>query len=306
MDIAKRKEVEIFKDSFSYIYVEGKKQDKNIFFFHATGFNAETYVPFFLKLGELLDNQYSIYALDQRGHGLSKASAIPSELTSWQTYFEDGKNFIRQFLSSENILMGHSMGGVVAARLAYDFEDKIQKSILIDPVLQPQSLKFQIPFFNISNKSFISLLNFFKKNRASEMINNAKKRRSVFSDKEEIFKHYQGRGAFTNWPEESLKAYINGGVIEEENKINLSCAPEWEAKTFAVSYAARTNFIKKLSKQIYVPYASQASTLSPEVRDLLSSNANFLFEKIDGSHFFPMEEKDLICSKISNFIRKND
>ena len=69
MDIAKRKEVEIFKDSFSYIYVEGKKQDKNIFFFHATGFNAETYIPFFLKLGELLDNQYSIYALDQRGHG---------------------------------------------------------------------------------------------------------------------------------------------------------------------------------------------------------------------------------------------
>ena len=159
MDIAKRKEVEIFKDSFSYIYVEGKKQDKNIFFFHATGFNAETYVPFFLKLGELLDNQYSIYALDQRGHGLSKASAIPSELTSWQTYFEDGKNFIRQFLTSENILMGHSMGGVVAARLAYDFEDKIQKSILIDPVLQPQSLKFQIPFLENLIESFSQ--NFF-------------------------------------------------------------------------------------------------------------------------------------------------
>ena len=95
-------------------------------------------------------------------------------------------------------------------------------------------------------------------------------------------------------------------IIEKENEINLSCLPEWEAKTFAVSYAARTNFIKKLSKQIYVPYASEASTLSPEVRDLLSSNANFLFEKIDGSHFFPMEEKDLICSKISTFIRQND
>ena len=32
MDIVKRKEVEIFKDSFSYMCVEGKKQDKNIFF----------------------------------------------------------------------------------------------------------------------------------------------------------------------------------------------------------------------------------------------------------------------------------
>jgi len=302
MDIAKRKEVEIYKNIFSYIFLEGQNKDKNIFFFHATGFNAETYIPFFLKLNELLDNQYSIYALDQRGHGLSEATAIPSELSSWNTYFIDGNNFLSKFSSSENVLMGHSMGGVVAARLAYDFEDKVSKSILIDPVLQLQSLKFQIPFFNISNKTFISLLSFFKKNRASEMISNAKKRRSIFADKEEIFNHYQGRGAFTNWPEESLKAYINGGVRTENNQINLSCDPEWEAKTFAVSYAARTNFIKKINRETYVPYASNGSTLSAEVKDLLSSNPNYFFEKIDGSHFFPMEEKDLICSKISNFI----
>ena len=302
MDIAKRKEVEINNNIFSYIFLEGQNKNKKIFFFHATGFNAETYIPFFLKLNELLENQYSIYALDQRGHGLSEATAVPSELSSWNTYFMDGKNFLSKFSSSENILMGHSMGGVVAARLTYDFEDKVSKSILIDPVLQPQSLKFQIPFFNISNKTFISFLSLFKKNRASEMINNAKKRRSIFADKEEIFNHYQGRGAFTNWPEESLKAYINGGIRKEKNQINLSCDPEWEAKTFAVSYAARTNFIKKLNIKTYVPYASNGSTLSPEVRDLLSSNPNYFFEKIDGSHFFPMEEKGLICGKISNFI----
>ena len=304
MDIAKRKEVEIYNDVFSYIFLQGQNKDKNIFFFHATGFNAETYIPFFLKLNELLENQYSIYALDQRGHGLSEATAVPSELSSWNTYFTDGNNFLSKFASSENILMGHSMGGVVAARLAYDFEDKVNKSILIDPVLQPQSLKFQIPFFNISNKLFISLLSFFKKNRASEMISNAKKRRSIFSDKEEIFNHYQGRGAFTNWPSESLKAYINGGVVSKNSQINLSCKPEWEAKTFAVSYVARTNFIKKLNKPTYVPYASDASTLSSEIIDLLSSNPNYSFEKINGSHFFPMEEKDLICDKISNFIKE--
>ena len=51
-----------------------------------------------------------------------------------------------------------------------------------------------------------------------------------------------------------------------------------------------------------MPYASNGSTLSPEIRDLLSSNSNYFFEKIEGSHFFPMEEKDLICGKISNFI----
>ena len=198
--------------------------------------------------------------------------------------------------------MGHSMGGVVASRLSFDFKDKIYKSILIDPVLQPQSLKLQIPFFNISNYSFISLINFFKKNRASEMIANAKKRRSVFSDKQEIFNHYQGRGAFKNWPEDSLKSYINGGVLTHKNQIHLSCEPDWEAKTFAVSYLARTSFIKKINTTTYVPFASEGSTLAPEFREFLSSNKNFIFEKIDGTHFFPMEKQDLICSKISNFI----
>ena len=79
--------------------------------------------------------------------------------------------------------MGHSMGGVVASKLVFDFKENIKKSILLDPVLQPESLRFQMPFFNISNKFFISLLSMFKKNRASEMINNAKKGDMSFSIK---------------------------------------------------------------------------------------------------------------------------
>ena len=54
MDIAKRKEVEIYDNIFSYIFLEGQNKNKNIFFFHATGFNAETYIPFFLKINELI------------------------------------------------------------------------------------------------------------------------------------------------------------------------------------------------------------------------------------------------------------
>ena len=197
------------------------------------------------------------------------------------------------------------MGGVVASRISYDFAKEIKKTVLIDPVLQPQSFKYQIPFFNISNKFFISLLSSFKKNRASEMINNAKKRRFEFSDRDEIFNHYSNRGAFKDWPEEFLKAYINGGTKILEDKVRLSCLPEWEAKTFAVSYAARTKFVTKLKNMTYVPFASNGSTFSSEVKKVLMKNPNFIFEEIHGSHFFPMEKKDLICSKISEFITKD-
>ena len=302
MQLIKRKEVNISKDTFSYLHLENEIKGKNIFFFHATGFNAETYSPFFLKLDELLAHEYSIYALDQRGHGLSRASAIPSDLTSWRTYFSDAKEFVDRFKTSENVVMGHSMGAVVASKISFDLENSIKKSILIDPVLQPQSLSFQLPFFNISNKLFIRLMSYLKKNRATEMINNAKKRRSIFTDKDDIFNHYTGRGAFKNWPEDFLRAYINGGTKVINNQTNLSCVPEWEAKTFAVSYVARTKFISKIKNSTYVPYASEGSTFSLDVRERLKRNPNYIFEEINGSHFFPMEKKDLICEKISTFI----
>jgi len=73
-------------------------------------------------------------------------------------------------------------------------------------------------------------------------------------------------------------------------------------KLFAVSYLARTSFIKKINTTTYVPFASEGSTLATEFIEFLSSNKNFIFEKIDGTHFFPMEKQDLICDKISNFI----
>ena len=54
MEMIKRKEIEIENNSFSYIHSKGHEEDKNIFFFHATGFNAETYIPFYEKLNQLL------------------------------------------------------------------------------------------------------------------------------------------------------------------------------------------------------------------------------------------------------------
>ena len=62
-------------EDFSYLVHESTKSKLNFVFFHATGFNSETYKIFFEKLKNQFDNQINIYALDQRGHGLSKAKS---------------------------------------------------------------------------------------------------------------------------------------------------------------------------------------------------------------------------------------
>jgi surfactin synthase thioesterase subunit len=35
---------------------------------------------------------------------------------------------------------------------------------------------------------------------------------------------------------------------------------------------------------------------------MVNNKKQFIFEEIDGSHFFPMEKKDLLCNKIKDFI----
>ena len=128
MELIKRKEIKISNEIFSYLHLEGKAKYKNLFFFHATGFNAETYTPFFSKLNEFLDNEYSIFALDQRGHGLSEASALSSDLTSWKSYFSDANNFLNNFISSENIEWIR-MGTTVATNAL--LERKGEKTVLV-------------------------------------------------------------------------------------------------------------------------------------------------------------------------------
>ena len=48
----KRKEIEIENNSFSYIHSKGEEEQQHLLF-HATGFNAETYIPFYEKLNQL-------------------------------------------------------------------------------------------------------------------------------------------------------------------------------------------------------------------------------------------------------------
>ncbi|MFL2683921.1 MAG: serine aminopeptidase domain-containing protein [Amylibacter sp.] len=81
-------------EDFSYLVHESTKSNLNFVFFHATGFNSETYQILFEKLKNQFDNQINIYALDQRGHGLSKAKSDHKQLKSWDVFVEDGKEFI--------------------------------------------------------------------------------------------------------------------------------------------------------------------------------------------------------------------
>ena len=75
---------------------------------------------------------YTVYALDQRGHGKSDS---PVRAYTYADYVADALELLRVNGYTNAMVMGHSFGGVVALNLAADFPQAISKLLVVDPPL---------------------------------------------------------------------------------------------------------------------------------------------------------------------------
>ncbi len=281
-------------EDFSYLSSERQENAVNFVFFHATGFNAQTYKILLEALRNKSDSKINLFALDQRGHGFSQARAVPSELDSWSDFLDDGLEFIDS-LSGKIVCSGHSMGSVIAAKIASIRKDKIERLFMIEPVLYSywESLKF-------------SLMSKMKINRKLDIAAGAAKRRREFESLEHALNSYKGRGAFTTWSDEWISSYLVGGTEEtKDGNIQLTCAPEWESATFRASSMDTWKYLKKIKIPSQVVYAEVSHTYSPKARQeiaRLGENWNSKCYK-DATHFLPMEKADSVTEDIFRFIK---
>lgn len=284
-------------DGFSYLHrkachTDNKPDHKNtrqatLVFAHATGFNSYTYRQLF----EIIDPGIDIYALDQRGHGLTTARAEAHELNSWGIYENDLSAFI-DWLDRPVILAGHSLGGAVSAKVAALSPHKVKGLILVEPVLMP-------PFTD----PLMSMMRTFDLGHLIPLVNSAKNRRNNFASFNAAVANYLNKGAFKTWPRSWIEDYVNGGTLANtEGEIVLSCKPEWEAKTFAVSGNKPWSGIKKLNCPITVIKGKTGSTLHPlALARLRKLHPDLDYTLIsEASHFVPMEYPDKVAEIISH------
>jgi len=90
-------------------------------------------------ISEMKGSRISIYALDHRGHG--RSSGKRGHVDSFMDYVYDLKLFIDLIREENNaiplILLGHSMGGVIACKYALEYADDINGLILSSPGVVP-------------------------------------------------------------------------------------------------------------------------------------------------------------------------
>lgn len=262
-----------------------------VHFAHATGFNAETYRLLLASLDPTLD----VFAMDARGHGLSRAPADPARLRSWRPYRHDLERFI-DTLGRPAILAGHSMGATVSLEVAAVRPDLVRGLVLFDPVIVPPGaipLAFLARLFGMSERSV-------------PIAQAAARRRMEFPSKRAAVENYVGKGAFKTWPKAWIEAYVDGGTVAtEHDTVRLSCDRRWESKTFAVATTNPYRWVKRLKFPVTLvargrdgpPFTRAARDafmkLRPETRLVVLEEA---------SHFMIMERPDVARAEIERMV----
>lgn len=253
---------------------------------HANGFNGHTYAPLLNPLAERFD----IYAWDARGHGRTDLSAMPEKMTGWDIYGRDLIALIEHLADKHGRkiwLGGHSMGGFTSVFAAAERPDLVAGLVLADPVIVPRIGPIAHMIASLTGR-----------HGGLQLAKMAAKRRALWPDKAKAKQSYAGRGAFTTWQGGFLDAYLDGGLLPQDDGFRLACNPHWEAANFKGPQLNCNRYIRRLTVPFTLLTAEHGSTTRARAA-FHALRQDKKITVIDGStHFLPMEMPELLRREI--------
>ena len=140
-----------------YYEDRGVKTQVPLIFLHGVLGSSEIWKP----QVSYFKNQRRIIILDLRGHGQSDKPRGKYSITQ----FSDDLHALMKNLDVEKaIIIGHSLGGMVALRFTLDYQDMVDKLVLIDSTAKPASsfgrrllLSLSKSLMDISYRSFLKI-----------------------------------------------------------------------------------------------------------------------------------------------------
>lgn len=138
------------------LYYEKTGEGKPLILLHGNGEDHKI----FDKLTDGLKKQYTIYAIDSRGHGNStKVKAL-----DYDSMAEDIAGFIVALQLEKPILYGFSDGGILGLMIAFRHPELLSKLIVSGANIQPDGVKkrhiflFKIIYFLTRSRNFKLML----------------------------------------------------------------------------------------------------------------------------------------------------
>lgn len=176
----------------------GKKD--SILLLHGFNDNKET----FIFLEEFLGKRFNLYSFDFRGHGDSDWKK--DSLYNYSENLIDVQNIVDYYFKEPIVLLGHSMGGGMAARYTGLFPEKIKLLLCLEGFsgLQPQETE--------RNRMREWLTNISRRNKKSHESQSERKKNMTLEEAKTKLSYIYGK-----LPKEKIDTLITGLVKETED-----------------------------------------------------------------------------------------
>lgn len=266
-------------------YGEPTPDAPTLLFVHATGFHGRVWDYHIARF----PNHHCI-ALEQRGHGRSESLAAES----WLTYGDDQRAFVQALGLKRAIGISHSMGAFGMIDAASDTE-AFASLLLLDPTVSMPD--HYAPMEKLGPDA---------------ELHPASKRRNSFASPQEMIDRLLGKGAFSLYHPDILRAYCEHGLVQTPaGDYRLLCDPKIEAQVYMTSRGAPEIFdrIKSVDAPVVIVRARTPVgdaidfTSSPTWPGLVNLFPNAVEHFwADCSHFIPMERPDAVVELLEQQI----
>jgi pimeloyl-ACP methyl ester carboxylesterase len=177
---------------------------------HGTGFVADVWD----EVARDLASDYTVYALDRRGHGDSHKPA--TNCYHFQDYAQDVCSVVEELGLHDIYGIGHSAGATDLLLAAKLLPGRFARLFVMEPtVMDPRAARDGVTGLS---------------EWATSTVQGVLRRQAEFDSFDAVFTRYRAAPAFADWSETSLWAYVRHGFAPLENgRVRLRCTPEIES-----------------------------------------------------------------------------
>jgi pimeloyl-ACP methyl ester carboxylesterase len=256
-----------------------------VLFAHGNGYPPMSYRALF----QALDDSCELRALEHRPLW---AGPEPPPRLHWQLFADDLLEAVAREYAEPVWLMGHSMGGSVAALAADRDPARFAGLILLDPVV-------------LSHR--ILLASRLMGKQRHPMVRRALRRPERFASFEAAFAFYRSRRAFRDLGDEALWDYVRASKTpREDGEVALRFSAAWEAAIYA-SAPRLQPVLKRLRLPTLVLRGSHSDTLRPALWQRWPCwQPGARFREIPGGHLFPLEAPEETASAVREYLADRD